>query len=125
MVRDAPTALLTMRPGESKRGLAPRFCFAHVGRHTPAMAPPESQAAHVADRLALALLAVATIVALETFRDYGLGWDDYTHSEYGVLLLSLYASGFADRRALSFVNLYEYGGGFDLAAALLAKVLPL
>ena len=63
------------------------------------------------------------IVAL-TFRDYGLGWDDYTHSEYGDLLVALYASGFRDQRALSFVNLYMYGGGFDLLAALAAKVLP-
>ena len=59
-----------------------------------------------------------------TFRDYGLGWDDYTHSQYGDLLLKLYGSGFADTRALSFVNLYKYGGGFDMAAALAAKVLP-
>lgn len=88
------------------------------------MAPEESQAAHLADRLALALLAIAAVAALATFRDYGLGWDDYTHAEYGDLLLSLYASGLADRRALSWVNLYEYGGGFDLAAALLAKFLP-
>ena len=35
-----------------------------------------------------------------------------------------YASGFADQRALSLVNLYYYGGGFDLLAALAAKVLP-
>jgi 4-amino-4-deoxy-L-arabinose transferase-like glycosyltransferase len=88
------------------------------------MAPPESQTTQIADRLALALLAIAAAVAFLTFRDYGLGWDDYTHAEYGDLLLALYASGFADRRALSFVNLYEYGGGFDLAAALLAKILP-
>jgi 4-amino-4-deoxy-L-arabinose transferase-like glycosyltransferase len=70
------------------------------------------------------LIAVAAIVAL-TFRDYGLGWDDYTHAQYGDLLLRLYGSGFADRRALSFVNLYAYGGGFDMVAALLAKLLPL
>jgi hypothetical protein len=70
------------------------------------------------------LTAVAAIVAL-TFRDYGLGWDDYTHAQYGDLLLRLYGSGFADRRALSFVNLYAYGGGFDMVAALLAKLLPL
>jgi hypothetical protein len=59
-----------------------------------------------------------------TFRDYGLGWDDYTHSQYGELLLALYGSGFTDQRALSFVNLYKYGGGFDMAAALIAKILP-
>ena len=63
-------------------------------------------------------------LAAATFRDYGLGWDDYTHSQYGDLLLKLYGSGFADQRALSFVNLYKYGGGFDMAAALAAKVLP-
>jgi hypothetical protein len=69
------------------------------------------------------LIAVGAVAAL-TFRDYGLGWDDYTHAQYGELLLQLYGSGFADRRALSFVNLYAYGGGFDMAAALLAKILP-
>ena len=40
------------------------------------------------------------------------------------MLLALYASGFSDQRALSFVNLYKYGGGFDMAAALAAKILP-
>src|SRR5262249_47375204 len=69
------------------------------------------------------LLTVAALAAL-TFRDYGMGWDDYTHAQYGDLLLSLYGSGFRDTRALSFVNLYMYGGGFDMLAALLAKVLP-
>jgi hypothetical protein len=70
------------------------------------------------------VLAVVAIIAAMTFRDYGLGWDDYTHSQYGDLLLALYGSGFTDQRALSFVNLYKYGGGFDMAAAIAAKVLP-
>ena len=78
----------------------------------------------VADRVALAILAAVAITAALTFRDYGLGWDDHTHSQYGELLLKLYGSGFADQRALSFVNLYKYGGGFDMAAALAAKILP-
>jgi 4-amino-4-deoxy-L-arabinose transferase-like glycosyltransferase len=77
-----------------------------------------------ADRMAVAVLVFVALVAAITFRDYGLGWDDYTHSQYGDLLLKLYGSGFADTRALSFVNLYKYGGGFDMAAALAAKVLP-
>jgi hypothetical protein len=76
------------------------------------------------DRLAWATLALIAAIAIVTFRDYGLGWDDYTHSQYGDLLLALYTSGFRDTRALSFVNLYLYGGGLDMAAALLAKVLP-
>src|SRR6185437_10259756 len=77
-----------------------------------------------ADRTAVLILAAIAVIAGLTFRDYGLGWDDYTHSQYGDLLLKLYGSGFADARALSFVNLYKYGGGFDMAAALAAKVLP-
>jgi hypothetical protein len=76
------------------------------------------------DAAALALLIIVAVVAMLTFRDYGLGWDDYTHSEYGSLLLRLYDSGFADRRALSFVNLYAYGGGFDMFSALATNVLP-
>jgi len=76
------------------------------------------------DVAALVLLAVLAAIAFRTFSDYGLGWDDYTHSQYGQLLLDYYASGFSDRRALSFVNLYMYGGGFDMLAALVAKVLP-
>jgi 4-amino-4-deoxy-L-arabinose transferase-like glycosyltransferase len=77
-----------------------------------------------ADRIAVLVLAVVAVIAELTFRHYGLGWDDYTHAQYGDLLLKLYGSGFADTRALTFVNLYKYGGGFDMAAALAAKVLP-
>jgi 4-amino-4-deoxy-L-arabinose transferase-like glycosyltransferase len=80
--------------------------------------------ARALDWAAIALLLAVALIAALTFRDYGLGWDDYTHSQYGDLLLRLYASGFTDRRALSFVNLYAYGGGFDMLAALLAKILP-
>ena len=76
------------------------------------------------DAAAIAVLVLVAAIAALTFRDYGLGWDDYTQSQYGDLLVSLYGSGFTDKRALSFVNVYMYGGGFDLLAALAAKVLP-
>src|SRR4051812_15647985 len=74
--------------------------------------------ARTCDDLALLALAVTGLVASLTFRDYGLGWDDYTHAEYADLLLRMYGSGFRDTAALSFANLYMYGGGFDMAAAL-------
>ena len=77
-----------------------------------------------ADQLVILVLIIIAVIAAATFRDYGLGWDDYTHSQYGDLLLALYSSGFKDDRALSFVNLYKYGGGFDMLAALASKVLP-
>jgi hypothetical protein len=76
------------------------------------------------DKLAIGVLTATAVIAFATFRDYGLGWDDYTHSQYGALLVSLYRSGFSDQRALSFVNLYMYGGGFDILATLAAKILP-
>jgi 4-amino-4-deoxy-L-arabinose transferase-like glycosyltransferase len=86
--------------------------------------PPNIPRFRWPDRLALGVLALIALIAALAFRDYGLGWDDFTHAQYGELLLSLYASGFRDTRALSFVNLYLYGGGFDMAAALLAKISP-
>ena len=76
------------------------------------------------DSAAVGVLFVVAAVAALTYRAYGLGWDDYTHAQYGELLLKYYGSGLSDRRALSFVNLYMYGGGFDMAASLLNKILP-
>ncbi|MGY8636884.1 glycosyltransferase family 39 protein [Bradyrhizobium sp. 14AA] len=77
------------------------------------------------DDLAMLVLAAVAVIAGLTFRDYGLGWDDYTHAEYADLLLRMFGSGFKDTAALSFANLYMYGGGFDMVAALLHKVIPL
>jgi 4-amino-4-deoxy-L-arabinose transferase-like glycosyltransferase len=87
-------------------------------------APAQDRAAVICDGAAILVLGIIAVIAFRTFADYGLGWDDYTHSQYGQLLLDYYASGFTDRRALSFVNLYMYGGGFDMLAALVAKILP-
>jgi hypothetical protein len=77
------------------------------------------------DDLAFFVLAMVSLIAALTFHNYGLGWDDYTHAEYADLLLRMYGSGFKDTGALSFANLYMYGGGFDMVAALLHKVIPL
>lgn len=71
-----------------------------------------------------AVLCGLVAVALFTFRDYGIGWDDPLHMEYGKLLYSYYASGLHDLRAFSYSNLFYYGGGFDIAATFLGKVLP-
>jgi Dolichyl-phosphate-mannose-protein mannosyltransferase len=87
--------------------------------------PARRSMARTCDELALVVLVVTGLIASLTFRDYGLGWDDYTHAEYADLLLRMYGSGFRDTAALSFANLYMYGGGFDMAAALLHKIIPL
>ncbi len=93
----------------------------------PPLTFPPSQSwirAAFCDRVAVVVITLAAAAAAFTFRSYGLGWDDFTHAQYGDLLIKYYGSGFSDQRALSFVNLYFYGGGFDMAAALLAKLLP-
>jgi hypothetical protein len=87
--------------------------------------PAQRSMERICDDAAILVLGVVGLVAGFTFRDYGLGWDDYTHAEYADLLLRMYGSGFKDTGALSFANLYMYGGGFDMAAALLHKVIPL
>ncbi|KRQ06187.1 glycosyltransferase family 39 protein [Bradyrhizobium manausense] len=87
--------------------------------------PQRRSVERTCDDLAMLVLAAVAVIAGLTFRDYGLGWDDYTHAEYADLLLRMYGSGFSDTSALSFANLYMYGGGFDMAAALLHKIIPL
>jgi hypothetical protein len=87
--------------------------------------PARRSVERTCDDLAIVVLAAVGLIASLTFKDYGLGWDDYTHAEYADLLLRMYGSGFKDTAALSFANLYMYGGGFDMAAALLHKVIPL
>ena len=89
------------------------------------MTPRRRSIEQVCDDLALVVVGIVAVIAGLTFQDYGLGWDDYTHAEYADLLLSMYGSGFKDTSALSFANLYMYGGGFDMVAALLHKILPL
>jgi 4-amino-4-deoxy-L-arabinose transferase-like glycosyltransferase len=97
----------------------------HRQKWNPALRPEGWHSDRIADGLALSTIGAVVIIAAATFRDYGLGWDDYVHAEYGGLLLKLYESGFTDQRALSFVNLYAYGGGFDLVSTVAAKLLPL
>jgi hypothetical protein len=74
--------------------------------------------------LSIGLIAALAIVAAATFRDYGMSWDEPVQNTYGEELLAFYGSGFRDRDALSYMNLYFYGGFFDLVAATLNRLLP-
>jgi hypothetical protein len=70
------------------------------------------------------LLGVAVLIGL-TFTDYGVTWDEDVHNWYGYFALDYYLSFFADQRALNWLNLYNYGAAFDMAAAALHKFSPL
>ena len=72
-----------------------------------------------ADRAALTVLLLAACMAVLTFRDYGVTWDEPGLRTYGQMLVAWYGSGFADASAFSFANLRYYGGAFDIMATLL------
>ena len=71
------------------------------------------------------LIAVLAVVVALTFRDYGISWDEPVQNTYGTDLLDFYTSKFRDREALAYMNLFFYGGFFDLVAALLNRVSTL
>ncbi len=76
------------------------------------------------DRLSIVLLAGLCVLSIVVFRDYGISNDEEVQHRYGELIIDYYASGFRDTALFNYKNLYLYGGLFDIAAVLLAKVLP-
>src|SRR5262247_1561302 len=76
------------------------------------------------DSAARLTLGAAIAVAFATFRDYGVPWDAQGEAEYGRLLIRFYRSWFRDQAAFEFINFKFYGGGFELPAALLARISP-
>jgi hypothetical protein len=70
------------------------------------------------------LLLALTALVVATFRDYGVTHDELVQHTYGEKLWDFYRSGFADRSAFEYFDLFRYGGLFDLAAVALVKVLP-
>lgn len=73
----------------------------------------------------MTVLAGIAVLMLATVSDYGLISDEEFHSGYGELVLAWFRSGFHDDGALSYRNLYLYGGFFDLVAQLFAHLSPL
>lgn len=76
------------------------------------------------DLLAAIAFAALAILVLLTFRDYAVSNDEAIQHRYGELILSYYASGFADQGVFHYDNLYLYGGLFDVIAILLDRALP-
>jgi hypothetical protein len=76
-------------------------------------------------RLAYLLFAAAAALVLLTFDEYGVTWDEDVHNWYGVYVLDYYTSLFQNTRALSWLNLYNYGAAFDLLAAVLNRFSPM
>ncbi|HIJ63508.1 MAG TPA: hypothetical protein HPQ04_12515 [Rhodospirillaceae bacterium] len=102
-----------------------------------ALAPVEQEAAAAAGRqerrrrwgavfddLSLITLLVVAVLVILTFEDYGITNDEEVQNIYGIKLLSFYTSYFRDTSAFEYIDLFRYGGFFDLLAAILNLVSP-
>jgi hypothetical protein len=76
------------------------------------------------DQAALALFGVVALLVVATFNQYGVTWDEDAINWYGVYALQYYLSHFQDLRALSFLDLTNYGAAFDMTAAALNLISP-
>jgi hypothetical protein len=66
--------------------------------------------------LSYMLLVVLLPTAARMALDSGRTWDEQVQLEYGDLVLAWFRSHFTDQGALTYANLYLYGGLFDLPA---------
>ncbi len=71
-----------------------------------------------------ALLAVLVVLAFATYGAYAISNDEEAQQRYGELIVAYYTSGFTDQALFHFVNLYLYGGLFDVLAVLAERMLP-
>lgn len=76
------------------------------------------------DRAAYVLFAALAVIILLTFRDYGVAWDEPEAQEYGQFILEYFRTDGARPRALTFNNMYYYGGLFEATAVWLGELLP-
>jgi Dolichyl-phosphate-mannose-protein mannosyltransferase len=74
--------------------------------------------------VAAGIFASIAVEILLTFQDYGISWDEQLQNTYGEKLLSYYTSGFEDESAFSYINLFLYGGFFDMTAAIANLISP-
>lgn len=70
------------------------------------------------------LIVVYVVIALFTFRDYGIAWDEPLQATYGEMVVDYYTSGFQDTRFESFFNLPYYGPLFEVLPALVYRSVP-
>ena len=76
------------------------------------------------DAASAALLVALVVLVFVTYQSYAVSNDEPVQQHYGTLILDYFRSGFTDRSLFHYVNLYLYGGLFDILANLLEKLFP-
>jgi len=74
------------------------------------------------DWASLALLVALFAIALWTYNDYAVTNDEPVQQHYGELIIAYYRSGFTDQALFHYVNLYLYGGLFDVVATFFERI---
>jgi hypothetical protein len=101
-----------MLPGHrAKRALA---------RWRERLTPPSAY-----DAAAAALFAALVLLVVLTYNSYAVSNDEPVQQHYGELIIAYFRSGFSDTSLFHYVNLYLYGGLFDVIATLIERALPL
>jgi hypothetical protein len=77
------------------------------------------------DLAAVALLATLVVLVFATYDSYAISNDEGVQQHYGELIVSYYLSGFTDQALFHYVNLYLYGGLFDIGAVAIEHALPM
>jgi hypothetical protein len=76
------------------------------------------------DRASALLFLSLVLLVAATFGHYGNGFDAEVQDVYGRQIVSWYATLGHDRSALTYLDLYYYGGLFDTLAALVNLISP-
>ena len=77
------------------------------------------------DLAAIALLITLIVLAFATYNSYAISNDEEVQQHYGELIVAFYRSGFTDQSLFHYVNLYLYGGLFDIVAVMVERALPM
>ncbi|MFZ1413894.1 MAG: glycosyltransferase family 39 protein [Defluviicoccus sp.] len=78
----------------------------------------------LASRVAVVVIVVLTGLVAVTFHHYGATFDEAVQDDYGHYILDWYRTRGGDRIAISYLDLFYYGGLFDTIAALVNKISP-
>jgi hypothetical protein len=71
-----------------------------------------------------ALLAALAVLVFLTYDSYAVSNDEPVQQHYGELIIAYFRSGFSDTSLFHYVNLYLYGGLFDVLATVVERTLP-
>jgi hypothetical protein len=71
-----------------------------------------------------ALFAALIVLVFLTYNSYAVSNDEPVQQRYGELIIDYFRSGFTDTSLFHYINLYLYGGLFDVAATFVERALP-